>query len=233
MEVSKVPQADPSAAHTGTGAAPTAGATGEATTTDTEQSSAAAVMSVADFADIRPLDLAAALQILVAEVQAGLDASLESRIVSDAAARGAAAPNAVAQNQIAQNASAQTPIRAAHDLVDLFLRALPEDASDMPAWTAALTEVETAIQSSMERAVSVVAAWRDISPPVVDAVKETRVLFFEALADEPQNPLWLRPEWMSLGPLFQRFRRRRRNARRRLTDPDYPLVSLDQSEEFR
>jgi hypothetical protein len=33
--------------------------------------------------------------------------------------------------------------------------------------------------------------------------------------------------------VFQRFRRRRRNARRRLTDPDYSAQSLDENEEFR
>jgi hypothetical protein len=66
----------------------------------------------------------------------------------------------------------------------------------------------------------------------VDAVKETRVLFFSALGDEPQNPLWLRPEWVGLGPRLHRFWRRRRNARRRLIDPDQPPGSLDDSEEF-
>jgi hypothetical protein len=183
-------------------------------------------MSVTDFADIRPLDLVAALQILVAEVQAGLGGSLAGSIAPGAA------QSAATQSPVTQNAGSQNPIQAARELVDMFLRALPEDAGDAPAWTAALIQMETAVQSSIERAVSVVAAWRDIPAPVVDAVKETRALFFEALSDEPQNPLWLRPEWMGLGPQFHRFWRRRRNARRRLTDPDYPLVSLDESEEY-
>jgi hypothetical protein len=85
----------------------------------------------------------------------------------------------------------------------------------------------------MERALSVVTAWRDVPSPVVDAAKQTHALVFEALADEPPSPLWLRPEWMGLAPLFQRFRRRRRNMRRHLSDPDFPLVNLDQSEDFR
>jgi hypothetical protein len=114
----------------------------------------------------------------------------------------------------------------------MFLQQLPEDPSDASVWTAALVQVETAVQSSIEAGISVVAGWRDIPPVVVDAVKETRALFFSALSDEPQNPLWLRPEWLGLGPRVNRFRRRRRNARRRLTDPDYPLVNLDDSEEF-
>jgi len=218
MEVSKVPQADLPMSRAGT-AAGTGTSTGAATTSDMESSSAA--MSVVDDADIRPLDLAAAMQILLAEVRAGLDAFLESPVMQSSGP----------QNPVAQNPMAQSPIQAAHELVDMFLRALPEDASDAPAWTAALIQVETAAQSGMERAVSVVAAWRDIPLPVVDAAKETRALFFSALGDEPQNPLWLRPEWMGLAPQFRRFWRRRRNARRRLTDPDYPLVNLDESEE--
>jgi hypothetical protein len=238
MEVSKVPQADPPAARVGTPAGPSSGSTAgtttaETTATDTEYSSGAGVTAVADFADIRPLDLGAALQILVAEVQAGLNATLDSSIMPDVVPRVPVIPNGAAPNPMAQNSSAQTSNQAAHDLVDLFLRALPEHASDAPAWTAALILTETTVQSSIDRALGVIAAWRDIPLPVVDAVKETRVLFVEALADEPQSLLWLRPEWLGLAPLFQRFRRRRRNARRRLSDPDYPLVNLDQSEEFR
>jgi hypothetical protein len=220
MEVSKVPQADLSAPRAGTAAGSSAGSTTAAQTstpTNTESSSAANVISATDFADIRPLDLAAALQILVAEVRAGLDASLEGPMELSAAA---------------QNPVAQSPIQAARELIDIFLRALPEDASDAPAWTAALIQMETTVQSSLERAVNVIAAWRDTPPPVVDGAKETRALFLEALGDEVQNPLWLRPEWMGLGAPFHRFRRRRRNARRRLTDPDYPLLNLDESEEF-
>jgi hypothetical protein len=231
MEVSKLPPADPPASRAGTAAGSSTGpatAAQTATPTDTESSPAANVMSVVDFADIRPLDLVAALQILVAEVRAGLDASLAGLVAPSGATR-----NAGAQNPIAQNPIAQSPIQAAHELVDMFLRALPEDAGDAPAWTAALIQVETTVQSSLERAVSVVAAWRDTSPLVVDAAKETRVLFIEALGDEAQNLSWLRPEWMGLGAPFHRFWRRRRNARRRLTDPDYPLVSLDENEEFR
>jgi hypothetical protein len=219
MEVSKVPQADLSALRAGTAGGSSAGpatVAQTATSTDTESSSAAGVISATDFADIRPLDLAAALQILVAEVRAGLDASLEGPVELSAAA----------QNPVAQN-----PIQAAHELIDMFLRALPEDASDASVWTAVLIQVEAAVQSSLERAVSIVAAWRDTPQPVVDAAKETRALFLEALGDEAQNPLWLRPELMGLDAPFHRFRRRRRNARRRLTDPDYPFVNLDESEE--
>jgi hypothetical protein len=221
MEVSKVPQADSSAG--------SATAVQTSTSTDIESSTAAAVISAIDFADIRPLDVAAALQILVAEVRAGLDASLE----------GSLAPNAARQNPGAQQPIAQTPmplspVQAAHELLDMLLRAMPEDASDASAWTVTLIAVETAVQSSLERAVSVVASWRDTPQPIVDAAKQTRALFLEAMGDEAENPLWLRPEWMGLGAPFPRFRRRRRNVRRRLADPDYPVGNLDdESEEIR
>jgi hypothetical protein len=217
MEVSKLPQADLSTARAGAAAGSSAGSTAAqtSTSTDTESSPAATIVSATDFADIRPLDLVAALQILIAEVRAQLDASLEGPIMLGAAP------------SIAQN-----PVQAAKELVEMLLRALPEDASDAPAWTDALIRVETAVQSSLERAVSVVAAWRDTPPPVVDAAKQTQAMFLEALGDEVQNPLWLRPEWMGSSAPILRLRRRRRNARRRLTDPDYSPANLDESEEF-
>jgi hypothetical protein len=165
----------------------------------------------ADRADIRALDVSAALQILLAEVRAGLDL---------------AAAAAVAQDPVG-------PLQAARTLVEIFLRALPDEAADPPAWAAVLVRVETAMQSSIERAINVVSQWRDVPAPVLDAVKETHVLYLTALGDDMQNPLWLRPEWMALNPSLQRLRRRRRNARRRLTDPDYAPGSLDESEEAR
>jgi hypothetical protein len=186
--------------------------------------SAVNIAPTADRADIRPLDVVAALQILLAEVRASLDWSLEGPIT--------------------QGAGVQTPLQAVHELVDMFLRQLPDDsddasavgnpsaAGDPSAWTEAVVQIETAMQSSLERALGVVALWRDVPPLVVDTVKETNTLLFSALGDEPPNPLWLRPEWASLAPRFHRFRRRRRAARRRLTDPDYPAGNPDESEEF-
>jgi hypothetical protein len=202
MEVSKVPPADVPATRVGT-----------ATTTEQGSQSAAAVAPMADHADIRPLDVPMALQILLAEVRAGLDLPLDGPAT--------------------QGATVQNPIQAAHELVDMFLQELPEEATDAQAWTAALAQVETAMQLGIERAIDIVAVWREVPPVVVDAVKETGTLFFSALSTELENPIWLRPEWMGLAPSLQRFWRRRRNARRRFTDPDYPPTSLDDSEEFR
>jgi hypothetical protein len=209
MEVSKLPPADIPSARAGT-----------ATLAEQGSQSPASVAPLLDRADIRPLDVSAALQILLAEVRAALDLTLDAAITQSAITQGS------------QGTIVQSPVQAARELVQMFLQELPEDATDAPAWTAALVQVETAVQSSMEHAIGVVAVWQEVPPAVVDAVKETRVLFFSALGDEPQNPLWLRPEWVGLGPGLHRFRRRRRNARRRLIDPDHPPGSLDESEEF-
>jgi hypothetical protein len=197
MEISKVP---PEAA------APRAD---PAAVTDRGSPPAASVVPPADRADIRPLDVAGALLILLAEVRAGFDLPAEA---------------------IPQGVITQGPVQAAHELIDLFLQVLPEDASDAAAWTAALVRVEAAAQSSIERALSVVIGWRDVPPAAVDAVKESRTLFFAALGDETPNPLWLRPEWVGLAPRIRWFRRRRRDARRRLTDPDYSPGSMDEGE---
>jgi hypothetical protein len=209
MEVSKLPPADLPGARAGT-----------ATLTEQGSQSPASVAPMVDRADIRPLDVSAALQILLAEVRAALDLTLDAAIPQSAIMQGS------------QGTIVQSPVQAAGELVDMFLQELPEDASDAPAWTAALVQVDTALRSSMERAIDVVAVWQEVPPAVVEAVKETRALFFSALGDEPQNPLWLRPEWVGLGPRLHRFWRRRRNARRRLIDPDHPPGSLDESEEF-
>jgi len=205
MEISKVPPADVPAA----GAGP-ASATGPATATGpagaAEQGSRAPVniVPVADRVDIRPLDISAALQILLAEVRTALDLP----------------PDVT---------PAPTPVQAARALVEMFLQAVPEDSISAPAWIEGMARVETAMLSSMERATSLVALWREVPAAVVDSVTETRALFLLALGPDRQNPLWLRPEWIDLAPRFQRFRRRR-NARRRLTDPDYSPGSHDLTE---
>ena len=192
------------------------------TVTGAEQGppSAADIAPAADLADIRPLDTSGALQILLAEVSAALDLQLS-----------AATTTAVTANTA--GAIAPSADQAARQMAEMFLQALPDDASDATAWTAALARADAALQASIEQAIGIVTQWRDVPAAAVDAVADARTLFIAALGDEPQNPLWLRPEWVGLAPVFQRFRRRRRNARRRLTDPDYSAQSLDENEEFR
>ena len=195
MEVSKVPPADVAATRAGT-----------STLTGQGSPMAAPTAALPDQADIRPLDISSALQILLAEVRAGLDLPLDAAMVV-------------------------APEQAARVILEIFLQGLPEDPRNVPAWNSALLRMESAIQSGMERAVGIVTQWRDVPATVADAVKEARAQFASALDDDPQNPLWLRPEWLGLAPLMQRFRRRRRNARRRMVDPDYPSGNLDEGEE--
>jgi hypothetical protein len=125
-----------------------------------------------------------------------------------------------------------SPPQAARVLVERVVQLLPDEAG-VPAWTAALLQVETALPIALERAINAVAAWRDVPNTVVDAAKETRALVLSILGDDPQNPVWLRPEWAGLAPRFERFWRRRRMARRRLTDPDYSSETFDDGDERR
>jgi hypothetical protein len=229
MEINKVPPAEAPTVRTGTAAM-----TGQEPLTRQEpltgqEPAAANIAPTVDHADIRPLDVPAALQILLAEVRAGLDLAVDAAVAADPTNP----TNRTGPFDATSSAGVNDPAQAARALVEMFLRSVPDDASDPSTWTSALIRAETAMQSSVERAFGVVSLWRGVPPAAVDAVKETRAFFSSALSDELNNPVWLRPEWMSLGPLFQRFRRRRRNARRRLTDPDHGQACLDDSEEFR
>jgi hypothetical protein len=191
-------------------AAPTAAAARTPTAPPAEQGPQSPAKSepIADRADIRPLDIPAALQILLAEVRASFE--LE----------------AVATGQDA-NEAANSPPQAARALLQMVLSAMPDESASMPAWSAALARVETALQAGLDRGIDTVSVWRDVPPIVMDASREVRALVFAALADEPQNPAWLRPEWAGLAPRSERFWRRRRLARRLLTDPDYSPGNLD------
>jgi len=175
---------------------------------ETGSKSAATVAASADRANIRPLDVLAALRILIAEVRSSFELTAP-RLVSDA------------------EIPADSPARAAGAVLQVFLQAIPEDAPSLPAWTEAVAQTEVALQSGLEQGVVAVAAWRDVSPNVVDAAKETQALISSALSDDARNPAWLRPEWAGFASSLQRFRRRRRLARRRLTDPDYPEGNVD------
>lgn len=176
--------------------------------------------AIADRADIRPLDLPAALQILLAEVRA----SFEMQAIAMSGDAGA---------------GVESETQAARALLQMVLQALPDETVNSPewnasanvlAWSAAQMRVEAALQAGLDRAASAVTAWRDVPAGVVDATKETSTLVFAILGDDPQNPIWLRPEWAGLAPRFERFWRRRRFVRRRLTDPDYSSGSFDDNE---
>lgn len=168
---------------------------------------------IGDRADIRPLDIQAALQILLAEVRASFD--LQAVLMSGDG-------GVVLDN----------PAQAARAVVEIVVQFMP-DGLNAPVWTAALARAEVALHIGLERAIDVVTVWHDVPAAVVDAVKETRTLVLAVLGDEPQNPIWARPEWAPLAPRLERFRRRRRIARRRLTDPDYSMGVFDDDAEHR
>jgi hypothetical protein len=178
--------------------------------------SPASAAPIADRADIRPLEIAAALQILLAEVRAAFELQ------------------AIAMDSNASaNEALNSPPQAVRALLQMLPGAMPDESAGMPAWSAALARVETALQTGLDRGIDAITVWRDVPEIVVDAAKEARTLVFSTLGDEPQNPAWLRPEWAGLGPKFERFWRRRRLARRLLTDPDYSPGSRDDDSEQR
>jgi hypothetical protein len=173
-------------------------------------------------ADIRRLDVPGGLQILLAETRAALQLILEL-------ADSPAAPNF----RGGSDATAADPALAARQIVELVLRALPEEAGDAEIWTSALLRVEAALAAGMQQSVSTVSNWRDVPQVVVDSVEQSAAFVLQALSEEMPNPLWLRPEWVGLAPRLERFWRRRRAARRRLTDPDHWQGSLDDFEQQR
>jgi hypothetical protein len=189
--------------------------------------------AMGDRADIRPLDIQAALQILLAEVRAAFEQQAILAVDRPALDQPefdqqepAPAPAGRA------GAVPDTPPQAARVLVEMAVQSLPDEPG-VAAWTAALSRMESALQAGIEQAIDAVSAWRDVPSAVIDATKETRTLVLAILGDDPQNPLWLRPEWAGFAPRLERFWRRRRIARRRLADPDHGTGSFDDGYEHR
>lgn len=166
---------------------------------------------IADRADIRPLDIPAALQILLSEVRAAFELQ--------AIAMGSNASEVL-----------NSPPQAARALVQMFLDAMPDESASVLAWNAVAVRVETALQAGLDRGIEAIIVWRDVPASVVDAAKQASTLVFSTIGDDLPNPVWLRPEWAGLGPKFEKFWRRRRLARRRLTDPDPSWSADDDSE---
>jgi hypothetical protein len=197
--------------------APESGAPGVATpgvATPAEQGTEAppALAAMADRVDIRPLDISGALQILIAEVRASFVS--QALLAADTG-------TAPALDNVLQTARA---------VMEIILQVMPEEAGNAQ-WGTALARMEMTLQAGFERATNAVTLWRDVGAPVVQAVNQTSALILALLDEGPQNPIWLRPEWVALAPRFDRFWRRRRHARRRLTDPDYySAESFDRDE---
>ena len=184
---------------------------GTATPSDSQPENSSAATPVAlDRTDIRPLDLAGALQILIAEVRAELTrVLLQATDISTPTAGGA------------PSAPADAMLPAARDIVESALNSLPQSSLEVAVWSEALPAVDAAVASGLARAASIIEAWRGVPGPVVSAAQGLRTLVANALSDEPLNPIWLRPEWLDLAPRLMRLRRRRKFLQRRLTDPDY------------
>jgi len=175
-----------------------------------------------DQADIRPLDVPGGLQILIAETRAAFQEIAE--FVA------APAPQTLGSNV---DAAPGYSLQAARQIVELVLQSLPENIENPAVWTTALLRAESALEAGLQQSVSTVANWREVPDAVVDSVAQSAALVLQALSEEMPNPLWLRPEWVGLAPRLQRFSRRRRAARRRLTDPDHWQGSLDDEEQQR
>jgi hypothetical protein len=158
-----------------------------------------------DRADIGPLDVPAALQILIAEVQDAWQLAPTA---------------ATAQTPV------QSPLEAAMRLVQTLLQSLPNTGGDARGWTTALAVLQAGLDTGIDRAIATVAAWRDVPQAAVDALKDARSMVAAALGDETLSPWLVPPEWAGLAPRLEIFRRRRRTARRRLIDPDFPLPEL-------
>ncbi len=190
---------------------------GTATPSDSQPENSLAATPALDRTDIRPLDLAGALQILLAEVRAELTrVLLQTTDISTPTAVGAPS-----------SAPADALLPAARDILESVLNSLPQSSLEVAVWSEALPAVDAAVASGLARAASIIEAWRDVPGPVVSAALGLRTLVANALSDEPLNPIWLRPEWLDLAPRLMRLRRRRKFLQRRLTDPDYRTSFFD------
>jgi hypothetical protein len=173
-----------------------------------------------DRADIRPLDLAGALQILVAEVRAALvEALIVDLQVTDPADAAVQLRDSTNSSTTGAPQDLDAPVPAARVLVDLVLRSLPQ-TFEPESWSVALPRVDLALQLGIQRGIDVVSAWRDIPPAVVEATQESANLALALIADEPLYP-WPPTEWLGLAPRLGRLWRRRRFLKRRLVDPDH------------
>lgn len=164
----------------------------------------------ADRSSIKALDLPAALQILLAEVQLSLtEAGFESQT--------AGAP--------LRSAAPLSTTAVAAALVAQFLRLIPQDdATPTAAWSATVERVLQAISRGSGAAIERVIAWRDTPPTVAAALQEVRTLALAVINGE-QPALLSRPEWLGLGASLQRVRQRRRRALL-LTDTDADHLDL-------
>jgi len=163
----------------------------------------------ADEALISALDESMALRILIAEVR---------QAVVDTLLPATATPPADAP---ATPATVATPAMAAGSLLETFLAAVPADEGEARAWIDSVDRLEQGFATGYENAAAIVTAWRGVSPEVIASVQETQTLFAAALAGARDPSDAVRAYWPALAPRLEIFRRRRRDLRRRLEDPDH------------
>jgi hypothetical protein len=194
----------------GSGAAAAPATPTRSTASSAEQGAPApsGLSAALDRADIRPLEVTAALQILIAEVRAAFAEALPA----DRELAGVAGSAAVA--------NIDSAVPAARVIVEMVLQSLPE-TFEPNSWSAALPRADLALQAGVQRALDAVSAWLDVTPAVLDATKEAGSLALRLIAEEPPYPSWPPPEWLGMAPRLTRLWRRRRALRRRLLDPDY------------
>ncbi|HEY2684059.1 MAG TPA: hypothetical protein VGI93_11155 [Steroidobacteraceae bacterium] len=195
-----------------------AGQTAQAVPTRTEQRASPGSpvpIAAADRADIRPLDVTGALQILISEVRAELDAALLSM--------GAESPPE-------SGARPENPQAAVLSLLESVLPAYLQDPQDLAAFSRAVPSLDSARQTGTLRALDLVASWKEVPAAAVEAVKQAVAGAGNLLDEDTVTPLWLLAEWASLAPKLERYRRRRRRLRRWLTDPDFKSAPLDEEQ---
>jgi len=207
--------------------------------------------------DIRPLDLAGALQILVAEVELALtEAGLRVPAPAGAASAPAASAMALASvpgqapppspssaglaAAIAMAAAATTPAGTAVDgaaesvavrmLLSAFLRALPPASEPPTAFLATVQRAVQALADGSQTAIDRVAAWRGTPAALTAALQQGRQLSLALIHDDQvQPPILAHPEWLGLAREWARLRRLRRRQERRLllTDTDADWLEAD------
>ena len=164
---------------------------------------------------IKALDLPAALQILLAEVELALSDVGFKNLIADAPPR---------------TLAPLSPTTAARALVEWVLSGIPlDEATPQPAWTATVERLLQALSRGSDAAIDRVSAWRHTPSTLATTLQEVRSLVLTLLTGG-QPALLSRPEWLGLAEALQRVRRRRRRGLL-LTDTDVDLLELSATDE--
>lgn len=165
--------------------------------------------------DIRPLDLAGALQILVAEVELAL---------TEAGLRGAV-PISDVSGVNAAGVEGSGDDLAARALLGGFLGAVPSAMEEPAHFVATLHRAALAIATGSQSAIDRVAAWSGTRASLPEALQRGRELALALIREPVDPPILTHPEWLGLARELSRVRRLRRRQERRMllteTDADW------------